>query len=478
MLCKDFSYPTLMHYFEEISAIPRGSGHEEGIVAYLLRFAEERGLASYTDEYKNVLIRMPASKGYEEKAPVLLQGHTDMVCEKNRGVNHDFLTDPLKLYLEDGWLRAEGTTLGADDGVAVAVMLALLDGASEAHPALECLFTSCEETGMDGAIGFDYGRLYARRMINMDGCDDRTVLTGCAGGLRSQIELPVASESYAGKVLTLSIGGLAGGHSGEDIHRGRANAIKLMGGVLVALCERDPSLRLLSLCGGDKDNAIPREAVAVISVSDCAKAREGIVKAEKELRGTLSEEDRGFFLSVTESDREQAVLTRESTERVIRLVQSAVSGVISMHPHFEEMVSTSCNLGAIRADGTGASAVSLFRSDREECLDEACRTAERLAEALGGSCHHPYRFPGWEYSKQSEIREAYQMAYRVLYGKEIGLESIHAGLECGVMKRAVPDMDMICVGPRVVNLHSPDEALDVDSFARFFETVLLTLKLL
>ena len=258
-MIKGFPYPNLFRFFEEISAIPRGSGHEEGIVAYLAHFAKERNLYCYTDEFKNVLIRKPAGEGYEHKAPILLQGHTDMVCEKNEGVKHDFLKDPISLYEENGWIRAKGTTLGADNGVAVAAMLAILDGDSDAHPELECLFTSSEEEGMDGALGFDYSLLRSRMMINMDGCDDRTILAGCAGGVRTSVNLPVEEETPEAPCLSIRVGGLAGGHSGEDIHRGRANAIKLMGGILSEFLEAHDDLRLVSLWGGDKDNAIPRE---------------------------------------------------------------------------------------------------------------------------------------------------------------------------------------------------------------------------
>ena len=240
MLSENFAYPSVMRYFEEISAIPRASYKEERIADYLVAFAEKRGLSYYRDEVHNVLIECPATPDRVDHAPVLLQGHTDMVCEKNEGIAHDFDRDPLELYEENGWIRARGTTLGADNGIAVAMMLALLDGAAESHPALQCLFTSSEEVGMDGAMAFDYGRIRARRMINMDSADESCIIAGCAGGLRSQITRPLTRTTREGTVLRLRIRGLFGGHSGEDIHRGLANANRLVGRILAMLTAQMP----------------------------------------------------------------------------------------------------------------------------------------------------------------------------------------------------------------------------------------------
>ena len=298
MICKNFAYPELLRYFEEISAIPRPSYHEQAIADYLVAFAKARGLECYRDEFNNVLINMEATEGKEGVTPLLLQGHTDMVCEKNTGVEHDFLKDPLRLYEKDGWIRAEGTTLGADNGVAVAAMLAVLDGACDSHGPIQCLFTASEEVGLDGASGFDYSRIYAKKMLNMDSADESLIIAGCAGGLRSTITLPISREPFSGEVMEIRIGGLAGGHSGEDIHRGRANANKLMGRVLDRLFSELPDARLISVRGGTKENAIPREAFALISCNNA----EGVTALCEELRKVISAEicgdDRGFFLTV------------------------------------------------------------------------------------------------------------------------------------------------------------------------------------
>ena len=264
MLCKDFAYRGLVNYFEEISAIPRPSFHEERIADYLCALAEERGLEYYRDEIHNVFIKLPASEGREGEDAVLLQGHTDMVCEKNSDVEHDFLNEGIKLLEKDGWLRADGTTLGADNGVAVAAMLYILDGAEgnlPSHPPIECLFTVSEEVGLEGANGFDYSRVSATRMINMDSADESEIIAGCAGGVRSIMSirptLDPAPENA--RALCVFVSGLAGGHSGEDINRGRANANKLLGRILLS-ASKQADFRLVRIEGGSKDNAIPREA--------------------------------------------------------------------------------------------------------------------------------------------------------------------------------------------------------------------------
>ena len=264
-------------YFEEISAIPRESYHEEKIADYLVNFAKERNLEWYRDDTNNVFIKAPATAGMENKAPVLLQGHTDMVCEKNSGVEHDFSKDPLKLYLDGDLLRARGTTLGADDGCAVAMMLTLLDGELAAHPPIECLFTAAEETGMDGAKNFDYSLISARRMINLDIDSLGNIFCGCAGGVRSDLTLAYTGVDFAGDALSVKLTGLVGGHSGSDINKGRANANKLMGRLLASLLSKTDA-RLVSVNGGSKENAIPRECEAIVAVSDAELAMEQLSK--------------------------------------------------------------------------------------------------------------------------------------------------------------------------------------------------------
>lgn len=472
MICENFAYPKLMGFFEEISAIPRGSYHEEKITEYLVSFANERGLECYSDSIGNVLINLPATEDKKHLPAILLQGHTDMVCEKNAGVEHDFLNDPLKLYVKDGWLRAEGTTLGADNGVAVAVMLALLDGAAESHRALQCLFTVSEEVGLDGAKAFDYSRIYARKMINMDSADEKMIIAGCAGGLRSSVIFPVEREVCEGKYIKVSIKGLFGGHSGEDIQKGRANANKLMGRALNRLFAADPTARLVSVNGGTKENAIPREAEAII-----VSGNEGLIYSEcekisREIYAELVKDDSDFRLAAEECISDTLPMTDDCCRKTVFFMLSVANGVFEVNHGLSGVVEFSRNLGIVTTKEDSVEFVENSRSARESQIDLSAAELDMYAEILGGKSDHFNRYPGWVYSENSEIREEYARAYNELFGGEPEVEVIHAGLECGIIKQAVPDMDMLSCGPVVVNLHSPDEALDIASFERFFKVIL------
>lgn len=472
MLCENFAYPKLLKYFEEISAIPRPSYHEKEIADHLVGFAEARGLECYRDELNNVLINLPATEGREGSAPLLLQGHTDMVCEKNGGVEHDFLADPLKLYVKDGWIRADGTTLGADNGVAVAAMLAVLDGACESHGAVQCLFTASEEVGLDGAKGFDYSRIFARKMINMDSADESLIIAGCAGGLRSTVTLPIHREKAEGVSLSIRIGGLAGGHSGEDIHRGRANANKLMGRTLNRIFTELADSRLISADGGTKENAIPREACAVVLVKDTEACAALCERVAGEISAELCADDRAFFLTVEPCETALLPMTRESGEKVTFLVFTLANGVFEMNHALPELVEYSRNLGICETAEDSFCATVNTRSAAESRIDLSICELDAYAKMLGGVSEHYSRYPGWKFAEASATREDYTRAYSALHGKTPSVEVIHAGLECGIIKKAVPDMDMISCGPVVLNLHSPDEALNVASLERFFTVIL------
>ena len=472
MLCENFAYPKLMNFFEEISAIPRGSYHEEKISAYLVDFAKKRGLEYYCDKLGNVLINIPATDDCKGRSALLLQGHTDMVCEKNEGVEHDFLKDPLKLYVKDGWLRAEGTTLGADNGVAVAVMLALLDGAAESHRPLQCLFTVSEEVGLDGAKAFDYSRIYARKMVNMDSADEKMIIAGCAGGLRSSVVLPIERKAHNGTCLSVKLKGLFGGHSGEDINRGRANADKLMGRLLYRLFEADENARLVSVRGGTKENAIPREAEAVLVSADPQLIRNRCEEISREIASELVKDDRGFYIEIEEKSSADLPMTRESQEKVVFLMFTIANGVFEINHGLSGVVEFSRNLGITETREHEVEFVVNSRSARESQIDLSASELDMYAKMLGGICNHFNRYPGWLYAEKSEIREEYAAAYRQLFDSDPEVEVIHAGLECGIIKKALPDMDMLSCGPVVVNLHSPDEALDIASFERFFSVIL------
>lgn len=481
MLCKDFSYKGLIKFFEELSAIPRPSGHEKAIADYLCNFATERGLEYYRDAVNNVLIKIGGSGGRENEPAILLQGHTDMVCEKNDGVEHDFLNDSLSLYEQDGWIRARGTTLGADNGVAVAVMLYILDGAEgniSSHPPIECLFTTSEEVGMTGAYMFDYSKISARKMINMDSADESLIIAGCTGGQRATLIFEPKTERSYRDCVEITVKGLAGGHSGEDIHRGRANANKLLGRILLSLSQK-MDIRLVSFDGGSKDNAIPREATAKVTVKDVnsfiseARDLEGLIAAE------LSSDDNGFELFVHSSDLAEESLTNEDTEKAIYLLATVQNGVFEMNHDMNDLVEFSRNIGVVRTLNDGKRVLKFTFSARSPKPSQLAMSSEQLkayADLLGMELEYGVSYPGWIYSKSSRIRDIYANAYNELYGAEPSVTTIHAGLECGVIKEKIPDMDIISCGPVVLNLHSPDEALNIASFERFFAVIIKVLE--
>ena len=472
MILENFAYPKLLNFFCEISAIPRASYKEDKIAEYLCNFAEKRGLQYYRDKANNVLINAPATSGYENVPALLLQGHTDMVCEKNEGVEHDFDTQGIELYEKDGWIRAKGTTLGADNGVAVAVMLCVLDGEVSGHGPLQCLFTSSEEVGLDGAKSFDYEKIYARRMINMDSADESMIIAGCAGGLRSSVTFDVKTEkTFAKSLVSIKIKGLFGGHSGEDIDKGRANANKLMGRVLDFVF--DEKTQLVSICGGTKDNAIPRECEVVVAVEDAFDLESKLEFLRRILHDGASADDKNLSLeaSVLATNQEVSVIDRATAEKIIFILNTVANGIFAMNNEVEGLVEWSRNLGVVNCDVNDAEIVFSSRSSFESRIDASAKELDSYARQLDARIRHYNRYPGWNYAPKSNVREAYIEAYRALYGQIPSVTVIHAGLECGFISQAVPDMDIISCGAVVLDLHSPDERLNVASFERFYAVI-------
>lgn len=467
----NFESSGVMRFFREISDIPRASFHEEKIADYIEKFAAERSLECYRDKSNNVLVNLHATPGYENREPLLFQGHTDMVCEKNAGVSHDFSSEPLKLYVENGWLHADGTTLGADDGVAVALMLFLLDGGVEPHPACQCLFTSSEEVGLIGIKSFDFGKIFARTMINLDSPDESEIIVGCAGGVRSDVTFTPDFETSAGKMMKISLRGLSGGHSGEDITYGRANACKLLGRILLTLdSDEKTGFSLCSLNGGTKDNAIPREAQAVISASDLSVISERLDAISREIKAELSDEDSGFTLTCESAEYADA-LSEKDKKNIISFMNSIGNGVLEMSKKIPGLAEYSRNLGVIKTENGQVIFTFSSRSAIEAQLDYSQNCIDTLAGVCGAETKHYSRYPGWNYSGSSNIAQKYSEACERLYGIRPKLSIIHAGLECGIIRNALPDMDIISCGPNVSGLHSPDEKLELESFSRVTEII-------
>lgn len=455
-------------YFEEISKIPRASGNEAEIAGYLVEFAKSLNLECYKDSANNVLIVKSASIGRENEEPIMLQAHTDMVAEKNVATVHDFKTDAIKLIQDGNILRADGTTLGADDGFGVAIMMAVLADNTISHPMLECLFTASEEIGLVGASKFDYSNIKSRRMINLDSAEEDTVIIGCCGGIRTELTLPVVFEHGDFKGYKLTIGGLCGGHSGEDIDKGRLNAHILMGKLLSLINDNAP-IRLSYISGGDKDNAIPRECEAIFA---CDKVE---IDLEKYARSFLkASEDNGLFVKVDVASFDKA-MSYEDTQKILKVlsVRNAVMYYRTVAPILPE---TSRNLARIRTNENEITVGFSSRSYLEERLNESTIELDSLAKEIGASTYHHEKYPGWASSKDSKLVTDYQNAFYKVAGKRPTATLIHAGLECGLISSELTGLVAISVGCNVHDLHTPKETMELDSMDRVYEAIIEVLK--
>lgn len=461
-----------LRFFEEISAIPRASGNEAGIAEYLVEFARARGLFCTRDAANNVLIKAPATKGRENEPAVIVQAHTDMVAEKNAGVAHDFEKDGIRLVREGDILRADGTTLGADDGYGVSMILGVLEECTD-HPALECLFTACEETGMDGAMAFDYNQLSARILLNLDGGEEDLLTCGCCGGLRSDLHLPVTVTKDAAAGLCITLDGLCGGHSGEDIHLGRANALALMAELLFAVREFG-EMRIGALHGGDKSNAIPRDCTAVIATPDTARATEVIYALAAQIKARLVADDARFCVRVAPVNA-TALCTVADTDRMLHLLSTA-GGVMAWHGEIEGLPYTSRNVASVRLDGTECLIVVSHRSFDFAKVEQSGDEIKQRVESVGGFVHHHNAYPGWDSPVQSPLIEKWRRAYEGITGTPLRVNAIHAGLECGLFAGNLPGLEAISLGCNIKDLHTPAEQMELSSYERIYRTLTEFLK--
>lgn len=463
----------MFRHFEDIAAIPHGSGNEKGVADHIESFAASLGLYCYRDDRNNVLVRRPASPGYEEKPAVLLQGHMDMVCEKNGDTVHDFTRDGLELYMDNGYLRARGTTLGGDDGIAVAAMMTFLEE-DFPHPVLECLFTVDEEVGLSGAKSFDYSKITAESIINLDYEGEGVACASSAGGMDNILTFEMDEIPFRGKAVEVKLFGFAGGHSGTDIDKGRASANIMMGRVLASLYDRYP-FSLISLDGGNMRNAISRECTAVISVNDADESRDCLNEISRILHNTVSECDSSFRMHVSKHSAPEKMFTLKTTSAVISALTLAPHGVISMCAAKPDLVETSTNLGVIRTDGCGISMTWLTRSSVESDMDWMQLRFERLAKVTGAVCEHHGRYPGWQF-RPCPLQDKYIETVKRITGKEGSIVAIHAGLECGIVSAGIEaaqgrTVDCIAMGPDMFDIHSPAEKLDIASCERFYRLV-------
>lgn len=459
--------------FEEISKIPRGSSDEKAISDYIAATAKVEGFFVYQDEAHNVIVKKNGTTGFENSAPVILQGHIDMVCEKNANVVHDFMKDPIKLQVEGDFITADGTTLGADNGIAVAYMLAILKSKTIAHPPIEAVFTADEEAGMNGARSLDYSKLQGRQLINLDSEEEGHILTCCAGGLRAKITIPVVWEkARAGHTaFKITIKGLKGGHSGSDIHLQRANANKLMGRLLDNLTKEVP-IKITEINGGNMDNAIPREAETVVNCEeqDCGMVS-GLCQAFEDL---CNKEYRGIedHISVTVEKLPAApnrVLSVVTVQRAIAVLMLIPYGVKTMSVDIEGLVESSNNIGIVRTEQDKISFTSATRSSVATRKQLICDEMKMIAMLTGGEFTTRAAYPAWEYNPNSRLREVLENTYKTMFGKEAKIDAIHAGLECGLFSEKLDGCDMVSIGPDMADVHTPDERLSISSTKRTWE---------
>lgn len=468
----------VFYYFEEICKIPHGSGNTRQISDYLVNFAKDHGFDYVQDELNNVVIYKPATPGYENAPTVILQGHMDMVCEKRPDVEHDFTKDGLKLSVENGFVSANGTTLGGDDGIAVAYALALLDSKDLPHPALEVLITVDEEIGLLGAVDFDCSVLKGRRMINLDSEAEGSLWISCAGGLSAVSHIPVLRTDAEGEKLQIKICGLMGGHSGSEIDKKRANANVLMGRFLYGL-KREAYYEIISLAGGQKDNAITRESLCEILVSeeDIAAVKAYAARVQDGLREEYSGSDNGISVQITEAGHESVqVLHPTSREKILFYLMEIPFGIQKMSSNIEGLVETSTNIGIVRLSEDEFFASSGVRSSVEAARDALSDKIQYLTEFLGGEYEAQGAYPAWEYRKESPLRDKMVSVYEDMYGQKPAVVAIHAGLECGLFYKKIDGLDCVSLGPDMKDIHTSEELLDIASTERVWNYLVKVLK--
>lgn len=459
-------------HFEAISNIPRGSGNEKAISDYLLNFGKGLGLEAIQDEALNIIIKKPATEGYEKAPTVIIQGHMDMVCEKNRGTDHDFINDPLKLRKIDDHIYATGTTLGADNGIAVAYAMALLEADDVAHPALEILLTTDEETGMSGAMAVSDKYIKGKILINLDNEEEGYLLVSCAGGIRSKGKLKIEREnSSQDKVVTINISGLKGGHSGMDIIKERGNSNKILGRVLKALLEV-VDFRLISMDGGSKNNAIPREAQGVIAINenDLDSVREVIESQTLILQNEFKAQDNGLIIKYQISnDVIEKTFTKECTEKAINILYLYPNGINTRSTEIDGLIESSTNLGVLTTKEEYVEFDSAVRSSVSSLKNEIILRSKTIVELLGGEFETNSDYPAWEYNPSSKIREVCQSVHEKMYGKGAKIVAIHAGVECGLFNEKLGNLDMISFGPNLYDVHTPEEHMSISSVKNTWE---------
>lgn len=463
---------SVFHYFEEICRIPHTSHHEKALSDYCAQFAKERGLACRQDEMGNLLIKAPATPGYEQEPGLILQGHLDMVGDKTADCPLDLEQDAIRPVVDGGYVRAEGTTLGGDDGIAVAYALAVLDAKDISHPALEVVLTVCEEVGLLGASAMDFSDLEGRLLINIDSEEEGVLTAGCAGGRRAECHLPVTRTALTGTAVKADILGLQGGHSGTEIHKGRANAVALLGRYLTLLEDHGAAYAVQSISGGAKENVIPKESsvTLVLPAGITEEVRAAGADFAAQMKAEYGTADPDIRLQLTETGcGEFSVLDAASVQRVRKALLLMPWGVQAMSMDVPGLVETSLNPGV--AETTDAEVILRFslRSSVPSAKELLSRKVQTLTELLGGSVRFHGDYPAWVYARESALRDRCVAVYEAQYGEKPQIVALHAGLECGILSGKVDGLDCISFGPDLLHVHTPNERADIASVGRVWE---------
>lgn len=476
---KDLKSVKVFEFFEEISKIPRASFKEKAISNYLLDFAKKRNLEATCDDVYNVIIKKNASKGYESSKTIAIQGHTDMVCEKNKGISHDFDKDPIQIIYDGDIIRANETTLGADNGVAVAISLAILDSDDIAHPPLEMIFTACEESGMEGVSNLDVSNLKCETLLNIDSEEEGVFTVGCAGGIKVNINLPITYTSLSSEFtsLNISVSGLLGGHSGIDVDKNRGNSNILLARALNILINKF-DMYIASFDGGAKDNAIPRDAEAIVSINlnDVVAFNNEVNNICEIFKSEYKNTDNGVILSSTNSSNIYRVFDKVSSKNTICAIINLPNGIHTMSFDIKGLAESSTNIGVVITNDNNIEIIASIRSantTKKEFLMEKVKT---LIDLMGGSYTFRGNYPAWEYRENSKAREKCLAIYKSMYGIEGTISIIHAGLECGLLSKKMPYVDMVSFGPNLYDIHTPKERASISSINKIYTFVLEILK--
>lgn len=477
---KNLEPKAVFSFFEDLTQIPRCSGNEKRISDYLVDFARKRNLEVIQDEALNVIIKKPGTKGYENAPVVILQGHMDMVCEKNKETEHDFYSEPLVLQIEDDLIMASGTTLGADNGIAVAYSLAILDSDTIPHPPLEVLITTEEETGMGGANNLDPNNLKGKILINMDSEEEGTLLVSCAGGIKSRMSIPIEWDNSSEDLVPyeLRVRGLKGGHSGIDINKERGNANKILGRIIYNLSLNN-HIYLAEINGGAKMNAIPRESEAIILVNDKDKVsfEKEIAEWNKIIEHELKPVDPAVTVQLNKSiSKFEKVFSKETMEKVIAALVLIPNGVQTMSMEIQGLVQSSTNLGVVTTTESEVILENAIRSSVRTLKLDIVKKLKALAKLINANIVNNGDYPAWEYREDSYIRKVFVDSYKRIHGEEPKITAIHAGLECGLFDEKFDNLDMISLGPNMYDVHTPNERLSISSTRRVWEYLLEVLK--